>query len=50
MTQNTTKVFDINFKELIMSEPTLKKRNSTRMLVDSVGETKQIKILGGNPR
>ena len=32
-----------------MSEPTLKKRNSTKMLVDKA-ETKPINILGGNPR
>ena len=30
----TTKVFDINFKELILSEPSLKKRNSTKMLIN----------------
>lgn len=32
-----------------MSEPSIKKRNSTKMLVDK-SETKKISILGGNPR
>jgi hypothetical protein len=44
---NTTKVFDINFKDLLLGEPSLKKRNSTKMLVDSPDPKL---VLGGNPR